>query len=78
MIVRELRGCRCPDPYRVENGRCVSCRRCLLDNDEDEIKEEGPPPPPTNARPGTEAKLRVLEWRVQHDFRLWSPEDATE
>jgi hypothetical protein len=76
MFVRELRSCRGADLCGVDTDRCLSCRRCVLSNDDDETREDGPPPPPTNARPGTEEKLRVLQWRVEHEFGLWNPEDA--
>ena len=75
MFVRASTVYRCPDPHCVETNRCLACTRCILNNHDDETKEDGPPPPPTKARPGSEAKVRVLEWRIQHDFALWSPED---
>ncbi len=70
--------CWSADLCRVDAGRCLSCERCVLNQDDDETKEDGPPPPPTNARPGSEEKVRILEWRVQHDFGLWNREDATQ
>ena len=34
-----------------------------------------PPPWPTRAEPGTDEKLRVIEWRAKHGFALWHPRD---
>ncbi len=33
-------------------------------------------PPPTSIPPG-EAKVAVLEWRAEHGFLLFNPQDAT-
>jgi hypothetical protein len=73
MFVCELKTCS--STHRVEFRPCLSCLRCVLNDDP---KEERVPPPPTNARPGSEAKLRILQWRMEHDFGLWNPADATE
>ena len=35
-----------------------------------------PPRKPTRARPGTEIKVRVLEWRARKGYALFHPADA--
>ena len=43
---------------------------------EDKDYDERPTPKhPTNALPGTEAKIRVLEERVKTGLALWHPDD---
>ncbi len=58
---------------RFDSGRLASYFRCVRDHD---TGEDLPLPPPTNAPPGSEAKLRVLQWRQEHQFELWNPHDA--
>lgn len=36
-----------------------------------------PPPEPTDAEPGSEEKLQVMEWREAHGFQVFHPLDYT-
>jgi hypothetical protein len=73
MFLCELRLFSSSDPCGIDAGRCLSCERCVRNN---ETKDELPPPPPTNAQPGSDAKVRILQWRLENDFGLWNPHDA--
>lgn len=35
-----------------------------------------PPPYPTDAIPGTDEKVAVMEWRAENGYALWHPGDT--
>lgn len=57
------------------------CNRCyqIMINRKPKLYVQGfrrMPPKPTNALPGTPAKLAVLEYRAANNYELWHPDDA--
>lgn len=74
-VFRRCAGC---GKVRVSavGGLCVRCRGERVDAESGWRRGAPPPPEPTDALPGTEAKIAVMEARVAAGFLPCHPLDA--
>jgi hypothetical protein len=54
----------------------VFCGRCRADEDPEDFRPASLPTTPTEALPGTSAKVRILTVRAGCRMSLWHPRDA--
>ncbi len=79
--VRLCRNCECRSANRA-GSLCVACFRDTAARERHPRKTIHPPrpsavlPEPTDARPGTEAKMLVLQDRAARGLALFHPDDA--